>query len=277
MTKHNDLVDRLTRLNGIKGGKGVQAAIAKKLVVTKATVSGWFSGAREPSSENYFKMAMNACEATDKIWFLRKAGLTSGHMRDVLELLASEEAPAVLIAPLQDTESIKIPISRAFVPRPEASAYLTFSEPYPSEFPGRNDTIIVDYSEREGRSLRPYWDQIVLAHFSPSEFEPSERIVGIEVEGYRVGVLRFQPPRYREVAGKHFLECGAELVDINGRSPGLPVAHKWARAYDKRPPTYEFEPAARAAQKEMKAHASVTICGRVIAWFGYSFRPSDLR
>jgi transcriptional regulator with XRE-family HTH domain len=59
-----------------------QVEFGSKFGVTQAAVSRWENGAKEPSTENYIKMA-NMAARSECFWFLEKAGVDVKRFRDL--------------------------------------------------------------------------------------------------------------------------------------------------------------------------------------------------
>lgn len=268
-----DLKEHLTKLSG-RSGTGVQAAIAKRLKVTKATVSGWWSGSRGPSTEAYFKMADASDDPAEQMWYLRKAGFkVSDRMLGALELLRAQEEAAVLVRPVIDTLRRKIPVPRSFVPNPRSSAYFTLTAECADDPFFEGQVVIVDSSENMGRKLAPYWDQLVLLRVDPLRVGEEER-GPFTIQGYRIGVVSFRQDHDRKEGATQLVPV---LEAINRPDRCAAIGRIWRRLHGEEFSGYKIGSDIQAALQEMEVFKSVSIEGRVIAWFMPGKLPTDLR
>jgi DNA-binding transcriptional regulator YiaG len=69
-----------------------QVEFSKRFNVTQPAVSAWEKGSKEPSAENYIRMA-NMAGGAECYWFLKRAGVDLDHLKHLLseELRASKK------------------------------------------------------------------------------------------------------------------------------------------------------------------------------------------
>lgn len=270
-----DLLERLKRLTGKNLSK---AGIARLLDVRPATVTDWFSGKQKPAAPAYFRMATEARDSVDKLWFLTRAGLESSRLRGVLQLLEGREEPYVHLPSLASGPFLlKLPFPAALVPNPQASAYFVLTKDCTDEPFFEGQTVIIDSAEVDERKLAPFWEQIVLLRIDdPKKFPPEDR-GPFHFEGYRIGVVSFQQDADLE---KGIVQFVPVLERINRPDRHTRIGPTWRREHGRRLMGTDFSSDSdtsdtNAALREMEVYKQVSVMGRVIAWFAPSPMPKS--
>lgn len=254
-----------------------QEQFASRLGVKRAAVSAWEKDdrLRKPSAVIYFKLASLARNSGEAAWFLERADLDQRAVFLVAEKIRQgraasvAEGAAITVGPLPGSEDIgNLLLASERIPDPDFAYYFVADEAC-SQLIHLAGIFFLD-TIGAGRSIAPFWEQLVLVKMPPSS---GRRHVSPELPNYLLGKIWPMP----NVARRFVCYSGfARLAGLGRPSDLFEGVHlgSWyhpdykGEASEHTPEELDrfSDEAYRRGMKEMETDPGVEIVGRVVSW-----------
>jgi transcriptional regulator with XRE-family HTH domain len=199
MKESANVGERIKRLREAQAPS--QEKFADLVGVSQATVSAWELEDVRPSSESWLRLG-NLARYPENLWFWQQAGLDPEKMLSVAgQILKEGGAPAKpdevfrvsrfrLTPEGREEAGPPLPIAADRVPNPGSAICLVLDEENarPAFSPG--DTVALDTTDSDAKSLQSFWKQVILADFAPRRERANHWSTDLWPEGPWIAQLR---------------------------------------------------------------------------------------